>query len=107
MLEFFRFLGIVISVVSFGMAVFVFFRLNVPSAVAYFFGNENKRLKEYQKRQRDELSSSGNKKLPKAKVTPMQRVYADTGTMPMQGSYADTGTMPMQGSYADTGTMPM
>jgi hypothetical protein len=87
MLEFLRIFGIFIAVASFALAVFVFFRLNVPSAIAYFSGNANKRLKEYQKIQKDYHKGTANKVLPKANHND------STGTLTNADVGTDTATL--------------
>lgn len=58
MLEFLRILGIVLACTGFVLSVFVFIRYRVPEAVRYFTGSESKRLKEYQKQQREYIRAT-------------------------------------------------
>ena len=94
MLEFLRIFGIFMAVASFALAVFVFFRLNVPSAIAYFTGNANKRLKEYQQMQKNYLNGS----------KPLSKVKTDdsTGTLTNTEIGTDTATLT---NVDDTATM--
>ena len=96
MLEFLRIFGIFISVASFALAVFVFFRLNVPSAIAYFTGNANKRLKEYQQNQKKYLKGNRSKQLPKAQTD------VSTGTLTNTNIEKGTATLT---NVSDTATM--
>lgn len=84
------------AVASFALAVFVFFRLNVPSAIAYFTGNANKRLKEYQQMQKYYLKGNRSKQLPKAQTDD------PTGTLTNTDIGTDTATLT---NVDDTATM--
>lgn len=95
MLEFLRIFGVFIAVASFALAVFVFFRLNVPSAIAYFTGNANKRLKEYQQMQKSYLKGNGSK--------PLSKVNADDSTGTLTNTDIGTGTATL--TNVDTATM--
>lgn len=95
-LEFLRIFGIFMAAASFVLAIFVFFRLNVPSAIAYFTGNANKRLKEYQQMQRDYLKGNRSKPLP--------RVKTDDPTGTLTNTNINTGTSTLT-NVSDTSTM--
>ncbi len=58
MLEFFRILGLVLACVGFILSVVIFIKYKIPKAVAYFTGSENRRIKEYQKRQKEYIKSN-------------------------------------------------
>ena len=58
MLEFMRIFGFLLALTGFALAVFVFFRFRVASAIMYFTGSENRRLKEYQKIQKEYQKNS-------------------------------------------------
>ena len=104
MLEFLRIFGIFIAVASFALAVFVFFRLNVPSAIAYFTGNANKRLKEYQQMQKSYLKGNGSKPLSKVKKDDLTgtQTNTDIGTGTATLTNVDTATMTgTEGEFAN------
>ena len=61
MFELLRVFGIVLAAAAFATAVFIFFKMNIPSAIRYFTGTDNKRLKEYQKMKRNYLKNAGKK----------------------------------------------
>lgn len=58
MLEFLGILGLVLVGTGFISSVFIFIKCKIPKAIAYFTGSENKRIKEYQKRQKEYINSS-------------------------------------------------
>ena len=58
MLEFIRILGIVLACTGFILSIVVFIKYKIPKAVAYFTGSENRRIKEYQKRQKEYIKGN-------------------------------------------------
>lgn len=58
MLEFLRVLGVVLTGTGFILSLVIFIKYKIPKAIVYFTGSENKRIKEYQKQQREYLKGA-------------------------------------------------
>ena len=98
MLEFIRIFGIFLALAGLALAVFVFIRFKVPSAIAYFMGNENRRLKEYQKMQKEYVKGSSDRSFERVKGGD------STGTMNDLYGESSSATVVDNGGMSETAT---
>lgn len=99
MLEFMRIFGFLLALTGFALAVFVFFRFRVASAIMYFTGSENRRLKEYQKIQKEYQKNS-------SKHSPAMKKNNDsTGTLNELSAASASATVVDIGDAPENATM--